>query len=228
MSLLARRLAAISVLLLSLAIVAVPGLRWMGVQTGTELVASPTPVAATATPQPSGAASSPDLLTAFGQIEEQVRELRGLPGADIGPPQILTRAELAETLPDLLEPAVDNATLRALGLLDAGQDVVALTEQLYLAQVLGYYDFDARQMVVVTDAGRPRPGSPTPTSTPTPCRTQPSTAVPPSSRSRGSAIVSLPCWGSKRATRPRPWCCGRSATSRRTSWWGSPRRRSRT
>jgi hypothetical protein len=153
MSLLARRLAAISVLLLSLAIVAVPGLRWRGVQTGTELVASPTPVAATATPQPSGAASSPDLLTAFGQIEEQVRELRGLPGADIGPPQILTRAELAETLPDLLEPAVDNATLRALGLLDAGQDVVALTEQLYLAQVLGYYDFDARQMVVVTDAG---------------------------------------------------------------------------
>jgi len=153
MSPLARRPAAISVLLLSLAIVAVPGLRWMGVQIGTGLVASPTPVVATATPQPSGPTSSQDLLTAFGQIEVQVRELRGLPAADIGPPQVLTRAELADTLPDLLEPALDNATLRALGLLDADQDVVALTEQLYLAQVLGYYDFDARQMVVVTDAG---------------------------------------------------------------------------
>jgi hypothetical protein len=153
MSPLARRLAAIGVLLLSLAIVAVPGLRWIGIQIGSGLVASPTPVAATVTPRPSGPASSQDLLTAFGVIEEQVRDLRGLPAADIGPPEILTRAQLAEALPDLLEPALDNETLRALGLLDADQDIVALTEQLYLAQVLGYYDFDARQMVVVTDAG---------------------------------------------------------------------------
>jgi hypothetical protein len=149
MSLLARRVAALSVLLLSLAIIAVLGLR----ATGIGLLASPTPVLATATPQPSEPAPSQDLLTAFGRIEEQVRQLRGLPAADIGPPEVMTRAELAQVLPGLLEPALDNATLRALGLLDADQDIVALTEQLYVAQVLGYYDFDAKRMVVVSDAG---------------------------------------------------------------------------
>jgi hypothetical protein len=149
MSPLARRLAPIVVLLLSLAIIAVLGLR----ATGVGLFASPTPVAATATPQPSGAVPSQDLLAAFAEIEEQVRQLRGLPAADVGPPEILTRAELADVLPGLLEPALDNGTLRALGLLDADQDIVALTEQLYLSQVLGYYDFDAKRMVVVTDAG---------------------------------------------------------------------------
>jgi hypothetical protein len=149
MSSVARRLAAVSVLLLSLAIVAVLGLR----ATGIGLLASPTPLPATATPRPSEPAPSQDLLTAFGTIEEQVQQLRGLPAADIGPPQILTRAELAEVLPALLEPALDNATLRALGLLTPGQDIVALTEQLYLAQVAGYYDFDTKRMVVVSDAG---------------------------------------------------------------------------
>ena len=149
MSSVARRLAAVSVLLLSLAIIAVLGLR----ATGIGLLASPTPLPATATPGPSEPAPSQDLLTAFGTIEEQVQQLRGLPAADIGPPQILTRAQLAEVLPALLEPALDNASLRALGLLTADQDIVALTEQLYLAQVAGYYDFDAKRMVVVSDAG---------------------------------------------------------------------------
>jgi hypothetical protein len=149
MSSVARRLASVSVLLLSLAIIAVLGLN----ATGVGLLASPTPLPATATPRPSEPERSQDLLSAFGKIEEQVRQLRGLPAADIGPPQLVTRAELAETLPALLEPALDNATLRALGLLTADQDIVALTEQLYLAQVAGYYDFDAKRMVVVSDAG---------------------------------------------------------------------------
>ncbi|MGZ6299918.1 MAG: hypothetical protein ACXWMN_05440 [Candidatus Limnocylindria bacterium] len=151
MSPLARRIAAFSVLLLSLAIIAVLGLRAIGVQVGFTPV-SPTPLPS-ATPTPSGPAPSQDLLTAFAQIEEQVRQLRRLPAAQIGPPEILTRAELAQVLPGLLEPALDNATLRALGLLDANQDIVALTKQLYLAQVLGYYDFDAKRMVIVSDAG---------------------------------------------------------------------------
>ncbi|MEO8639357.1 MAG: hypothetical protein ABI458_05530 [Chloroflexota bacterium] len=149
MSPLARRIAAFSVLLLSLAIVAVLTLR----ATGGGLLASPTPVAATATPRPSEPAASQDLLTVFAQIEDQVQELRGLPAAEIGPPQIMTRAELAQVLPGLLEPALDNASLRALGLLDANQDIVALTEQLYVDQVAGYYDFDTKRMVVVTDEG---------------------------------------------------------------------------
>ena len=149
MSSLARRLAAVSVLLLSLAIIVIVGLR----STGIGLLASPSPLPATVTPKPSEPEPSEDLLTAFGKIEEQVQELRGLPAADIGPPQILTRAELAQTLPALLEPALDNATLRALGLLTADQDIVALTEQLYIAQVAGYYDFDTKRMVVVSDSG---------------------------------------------------------------------------
>ena len=149
MSSVARRLAALSVLLLSLAIIAVVGLR----ATGIGLLASPTPLPATATPRPSEPEPSQDLLTAFDKIEEQVVQLRNLPAADIGPPQLMTRAELAETLPALLEPALDNATLLALGLLTADQDIVALTEQLYIAQVAGYYDFDAKRMVVVSDAG---------------------------------------------------------------------------
>jgi hypothetical protein len=153
MSPLARRLAAIAVLILSLGIVAVLGLRGMGFQIGLGPFANPTPVVATATPQPSGPAPSQDALTVFGQIEEQVRDLRQLPAAEIGPPEVLTRAELAEVLPGLLEPPLDNETLRALGLLSADQDIVALTEQLYTAQVLGFYDFDAKRMVVVSDAG---------------------------------------------------------------------------
>jgi len=150
---LAKRFAALAVLLLSLAIIAVLGLRGMGFQIGFGPLANPTPEVATATPQPSGPAPSVDALTVFGEIEQQVRNLRELPAADIGPPEILTRAELAEVLPGLLEPALDNGTLRALGLLTDDQDIVALTEELYTAQVLGYYDFDAKRMVVVTDAG---------------------------------------------------------------------------
>jgi len=149
MSRLARRVAALSVLLLSLAIVAVVGLR----ATAVGLLPSPTPVAATATPRPSDPVPSQDLVSAFTEIEAQVQQLRGLPAAEIGPPQILTRAELEQVLPALLEPALDNATLRALGLLTAEQDIVKLTERLYVAQVAGYYDFDAKRMVVVTDAG---------------------------------------------------------------------------
>jgi hypothetical protein len=153
MSPLARRFVALNVGLLSLAMVAVVALRGMGYQIGSDVGATATPVAATATPVESGPSPSQDLLATFTQIEAQVRQLRGLPAPDIGPPEILTRAELAKVLPSLLEPALDNATLRALGLLSASQDIVALTEQLYLAQVLGYYDFDAKRMVVVTDAG---------------------------------------------------------------------------
>ena len=148
----ARRIAGGLVLLLSLAIVAVVGLHGMGFQIGFGPGASATQ-AATATPRPSGPLASQDQLTVLAGIEQQVRDLRGLPAADIGPAQVITRAELAKLLPGLLKPTLDNATLRALGLLSAGQDIVALTNQLYTAQVLGYYDFDARKMVIVSDAG---------------------------------------------------------------------------
>ena len=65
MSRLARRAAGLSVVLLSLAIVAVLGMQ----ATGIGLVASPTPVPATATPQASEPAASQDLLATFDEIE---------------------------------------------------------------------------------------------------------------------------------------------------------------
>jgi hypothetical protein len=149
----ARGVAAGLVLLLSLAIVAVVGLYGMGFRIGIEPSPSASVAVATATPRPTGPLASRDQLTVLARIEQEVRDLRGLAAAKIGAPRVLTRAELAEVLPDLLEPALDNASLQALGLLTAGQDIVALTNQLYTAQVLGYYDFDAKQMVIVSDAG---------------------------------------------------------------------------
>ena len=144
----ARRLAAVVVLLLSLAIVAFVGLRAAGIPIGIGQVASP-PAAPSAKPT---ASASQDPLTVFARIEGQVQSLRGLPAASIGPPEVITRADLAQRLPALLEPPLDSVTLRAMGLPGA-RDIVALTNKLYIAQVLGYYDFDSRRMVVVSDAG---------------------------------------------------------------------------
>jgi hypothetical protein len=150
---LARRLAAVAVLLLSVAIVALVGSWGMGVPIGIGQLGSPTPGAATPTAEPSAPAASQDPLTVFAQIEAQVQSLRLLPAADIGPPQIVTRAKLAEMLPSLIDPPLGNAALRAMGLLSADQDITALTNRLYDAQVLGFYDFDTRRMVVVSDSG---------------------------------------------------------------------------
>lgn len=146
----ARRLATVAVLLLSVAIAVLVGAWRMGVPIGIGQAGTPTPLPATPTAAPS---ASQDPLTVFTGIERQVQTLRGLPAARVGPPQVVTRAQLAQILPGLVDPPLDNATLRAMGLLGADQDIVALTNQLYDAQVLGFYDFDAKRMVVVSDSG---------------------------------------------------------------------------
>jgi hypothetical protein len=160
MSTLPQRLAAIGVLLLSVAIVAVLAVRALGIPVAIGPLASPTPVIASPTATIGSAAPSLDPLEAFAEIEAQVRDLRDLPAADIGPPDILTRAQLAEELrvifdetwtPEELER--DNLALRAMGLLGEDQDLRALTEQLYAGQVLGFYEFETKRMVVVSDAG---------------------------------------------------------------------------
>jgi hypothetical protein len=86
--------------------------------------------------------------------------LRGLVQPDIGPPDVINRNQLANELETLLDEdwtpaqlADDNLTLRAMGLLSAQQDIRELTEQLLAGQVLGFYDFEERRMVVVTEAG---------------------------------------------------------------------------
>jgi hypothetical protein len=161
-----QRIAAIAVLALSVLIVGYLALRAFGVPIGVAASPSPSPVAtATVTstepaPPASGSPAEDDLAAAVAEIEAQVRETRQLPDPQIGPPELLTRDELAAELdasfaedypPD--EREADNVVLRALGLLDAGQDVGELQKDLLTSQVLGFYDDQARRMVIVSDAG---------------------------------------------------------------------------
>ena len=126
--------------------------------------ASPTTApTVTAEESPSAAPSAPDVeatLDTLRRIEEQVIAIRGLPAAEIGPPELITRDQLGDELERIFEeeyPAEeqekDNIALRALGLLTEDQDVAELQLQLLGDQVLGFYDDIEKRMVVVTDAG---------------------------------------------------------------------------
>jgi len=158
MSTVARRLAAIGTVLLALGIVAVLVLRSLGVSfgVGASETASPSPTALVSPSASPGA--TPDVPAVLAQIEAQVRELRGLPAAEIGAPDLLSQAQLRAELARIFERdypaderAADDALLRALGLLSDDQEIGALTEQLYSEQVLGFYDFDAKRMVVLSE-----------------------------------------------------------------------------
>jgi hypothetical protein len=113
-----------------------------------------------AAPSASGVAADAELLATLAEIEAQVVAIRGLEAADIGPPDIITRADLAGELRQMFDeryPAEererDNRALRALGLLAADEDVAELRLRLLGDQVLGFYDPTEERMVVVTDAG---------------------------------------------------------------------------
>ena len=122
--------------------------------------ASPTAAGtATASAEPS-APDEEELLAILRDIEDQVTEIRGLPRAEIGAPELISREELGVELERIFEEdyppeeqARDNAALMALGLLEPGQDVAELQLQLLGDQVLGFYDDTEQRMVVVTDAG---------------------------------------------------------------------------
>jgi hypothetical protein len=165
-----QRVAAIVVAILVVAAIAVMVL----VATGAPIGLGPE-ASASAEPEPSPASrpssapsvSAPpsvpddaDVLAALAEIEEQVIAIRGLPAADIGPAELITRDELADELQVLFDEQYppeererDNLALRALGLLEADQDVATLQLQLLGDQVLGFYDDIEKRMVVVTDAG---------------------------------------------------------------------------
>jgi hypothetical protein len=105
-------------------------------------------------------ADEDEILAALAEIEEQVIAIRGLPAADIGTPDLLTRDELRDELLASFDEDYsqedrdrDNASLRALGLLEADQDIAELQLQLLGDQVLGFYDDDEKRMVVVTEEG---------------------------------------------------------------------------
>ena len=160
MTSLPRLLAVIATALLTLAIVAIVAVRTMGPPVAAGPTPSPTTAWASASPAEPAASPSGDVFGVFRRIENQVSALRGLRQPDIRQPDVITRNQLAGELRALLDEewtpsqlADDNLTLRAMGLLGEQQDIRDLTEQLLAGQVLGFYDFEDRRMVVVTDAG---------------------------------------------------------------------------
>jgi hypothetical protein len=120
-----------------------------------------------ATAEPSAVPSAPpasiapsDVAEVFAAIEADVLDLRELEAPDIGPAEIIDRDQLARELEEMLadewtpdELRRSNLTLRAMGLLDAGQDLRELTERLLSDQVIGFYDPAEERMVVVSDEG---------------------------------------------------------------------------
>ena len=151
-----RRLVALLVVVLLVAGVAVLTLRGMGVQLALGPFASQTAAPlATATPTTSG-----DPQAVFAGIEDQVRALRLLPAPDIGPADLISRAQLADELRASFDADypqerrdADNVSLRALGLLEEGQDVAELQLQLLSDQVIGFYDDTEQRMAVVSEGG---------------------------------------------------------------------------
>ncbi len=127
-----------------------------------EASAEPSPDAslqASASARPS-APTGAEAQAVLEEIEEQVIAIRGLEAADVGPAEIITREELGAELQELFDEEYppeererDNLSLRALGLLDADQDVAELQLELLGDQVLGFYDDIEKRMVVVSDAG---------------------------------------------------------------------------
>lgn len=122
---------------------------------------TPTPSATpTPTPTTDPAAPADDILATLAEIEQQVIDIRGLPAADIGPPEILSREEVGAELAALFDSDYppedrerDNFVVRAFGLLGQDEDIGELQLQLLSDQVLGFYNRDDRRMVVVSDAG---------------------------------------------------------------------------
>ncbi len=111
-------------------------------------------------PSASDGADDKEILAILREIEEQVIAIRGLPAADIGDPDLLSREEARVELRRLFDENYptedrekDNIALRALGLIEPDQDVAELQLELIGDSVLGFYDDDAKRMVVVSDAG---------------------------------------------------------------------------
>ncbi len=168
MSSIAKRVVAAAVTVLSLLIVVVLVMELSGgprsIAGGQSIAPSASeaaPASASEIPsiQPS-ASGSQDVQAVFAQIQQQVEQLRGLPAANIGPAEVIGRAQLEKELADQFEQDypkaqqdADSLTLRALGLLKPDQDVAKLQLQLLQGQVIGFYDDKQKRMVVVSDAG---------------------------------------------------------------------------
>ncbi len=123
------------------------------------------PVAVPATPGASTSSPSPvaslDAAALYGQIEDEVIALRGLPARQRLVPTILDEAQVrvrleaqfrAENPPAAI--AASQATLIAMGLLPPGTSLENLYVNLLGSQVAGYYDPATKQIYVVARTGR--------------------------------------------------------------------------
>ena len=110
-----------------------------------------------ATPAPQSTITlSDDVLREMEEIEAEVVELRGIDPAFDFQREILTKEGISERVKSEFfadytsEEAADDARiLGLLGLLDPTFDLVALYTDLYSDQILGYFDSETGQMVVV-------------------------------------------------------------------------------
>jgi hypothetical protein len=160
MSRLLRRAVAVATILLTLLGIGVLAIRGAGVGIAGRPLATATPIVtrepkASATPSP-----TPQTAQLFGQIEAQVRALRGLAAPSLAPPAIITRAQLEAELRSRFDRdyppprrAADNVMLHALRLLTADQDVGELQLRLLSGQVIGFYDDQTKRMSLVSDSG---------------------------------------------------------------------------
>lgn len=158
-----QRVATIAVALLSVLGVSVVALYLVGrtaIGTASAPARTPEPTRASAGSPTAVPSVDAGLGAALAAIEEQVIDIRGLPAADIGAPEIITRAALAEELARIFDEEYppedrerDTIAFRALGLLDPDDDVAELQLRLLGDQVLGFYDDVDRRMVIVSDAG---------------------------------------------------------------------------
>jgi hypothetical protein len=154
----------VAVLVLAIIAIGVGVFAIRGFDRGEAAIESPEPIPSASPsgpsrPSPASSASSDDLAL-FEEIEAAVESNRGLPAAEVGPPEIIGREELAAELEAILaeeypedEQRRDEIALRALGLLTEDQDIAELQLRLLSDQVLGFYDDVDERMVVVSDAG---------------------------------------------------------------------------
>lgn len=160
MSGLLRRAVVVTTILLTLLGITVLAVRGTGAGIAARPLPSSTPVVtseptASATPSP-----TPETAQIFGQIEAQVRALRGLAAPTLAPPAIITRAQLEAELRGRFDRdypparrAADNVMFRALGLLMSSQDIGELQLRLLSGQVIGFYDDQTKRMTLVSDSG---------------------------------------------------------------------------
>src|SRR5438105_9087811 len=153
------RAVALVTTILALLAITVLTLRGMGMEIARGPSPSPT-FAARSAPSPIAASPSPDDARLFGQIETQVRALRGLAAPRLAPPDIVTRGQLEAEMRGRFDRdypparrAADNVLFRALGLLTPGQDIGELQLRLLSGQVIGFYDDQTKRMTRVSDSG---------------------------------------------------------------------------